>query len=82
MDKIDEKPLGMKEAVELTGYCRGYIYQLIHARKIPYHTPAGLKGKVFFKKSELPDFIYHNKKSADYEMSATADAILNGERKG
>ncbi|GHT78553.1 hypothetical protein FACS1894130_05330 [Spirochaetia bacterium] len=82
MDKTDEKPLGIKEAAELTGYSRGYIYQLIHWGKIPHHKPTGLKGKVFFKKSELLDFIYSGKKSADYEVSEAAEAILNGDRTG
>ena len=81
MDKTDEKPLCVNEAAELTGYSKGYIYQLIHFGKIPYHKPTGsLKSRVFFKKSELLDFIYRNKKSTDYEISETASTILNGEK--
>jgi predicted DNA-binding transcriptional regulator AlpA len=77
MEKIDDKPLGIKDAMELTGYSRSYLYKLIHFEKIPCHKPNN--GRVFFKKSELLNFIYRGKKAADYEVSAAADAILNGE---
>jgi excisionase family DNA binding protein len=77
MEKIDDKPLGIKDAMELTGYTRSYLYKLIHFEKIPCHKPNG--GKVFFKKSELLNFVYRGKKAADYEVSEQANAILNGE---
>ena len=77
MEKINQKPLSVKEAMEFTGYSRSYIYKLIHLRKIPCHKPTN--GKVFFKQSELENFIFSGKQSADYEMSRAADAILNGE---
>ncbi len=68
----------MQEAVEFTGYSESYIYKLIHSRKIPYYKPT--KGKVFFRQSELEEFLLHRKHSADYEVSNKADEILN-ERK-
>jgi excisionase family DNA binding protein len=77
MEKTDDKPLGIKDAMELTGYTRSYIYKLIHFGKIPCHKPTG--GRIFFKKSELLNFVYRGKKDADYEVSEAADAILNGE---
>jgi excisionase family DNA binding protein len=75
MEKIDDKPLGIKDAMDLTGYSRSYLYKLIHFGKMPCHKPTN--GRVFFKKSELLDFVYRGKKAADYEVSAAADAILN-----
>jgi excisionase family DNA binding protein len=77
MERIDEKPLGIKDAMELTGYSRSYLYKLIHFNKIPCHKPNG--GRVFFKKSELLDFLYSGKKAADYEISEKADAWCNKE---
>jgi excisionase family DNA binding protein len=77
MERTDDRPLVMKDAIEMTGYSRSYLYKLMHLGKIPYHKPLG--GKVFFKKSELMDFVYRGKKSASYEVSTAADAILNGE---
>jgi excisionase family DNA binding protein len=75
-----EKPFGIKEAMEFTGYSRSYLYQLIHFGQIPCHKPMGGKrSRVFFKPSELAEFIYRNRKAADYELSEKADDILNGE---
>jgi excisionase family DNA binding protein len=78
-----EKPLGIKEAMEFTGYSKSYLYKLIFRGQIPCHKPLeGKKSRVFFKPSELADFIYRNKKAADYELSEKADDILNGEARG
>ena len=73
----ETKLLGVKEAIELTGYSRGHIYRLIRHGQLPCHKPAG--GRLFFKKNELLDFVYGNKKSAAPVISARADSILNGE---
>jgi excisionase family DNA binding protein len=79
-DRNIERPIGIKEAMEFTGYSRSYLYKLIHFNKIPCYKPG--EGKVFFKPGELAEFVYRNKKAADYEISEKADAILNGEVKG
>jgi predicted DNA-binding transcriptional regulator AlpA len=44
----DEKPLGIKDAMELTGYSRGHIYRLIRFGQMPCHKPT--RGRLFFKK--------------------------------
>ena len=72
------KPLTIGETMELTGYSRGYIYKLVHLKKIPCYKPGGKGGKVFFFESEVIDFLTRNRQSADYELSEQADAILNG----
>jgi excisionase family DNA binding protein len=74
-----EKPIGIDAVVELTGYCRGHIYRLIRLGQMPCHKPTG--GRLFFKKSEVLEFIYSGKKDADYEIFKKADDILNGEKK-
>jgi excisionase family DNA binding protein len=71
--------LTIQDAITLTGFSRGYIYNLIFNKKIPYYKPNG--GKIYFKKSELEEFLLHHKRLADYEVSNKADEILN-ERKG
>jgi excisionase family DNA binding protein len=75
----DDKPVGIKYAMELTGYSRGHLYRLIRLGQVPCHKPTG--GRIFFKKSELLEFVYRGKKSADYEIAEQANAILNGETK-
>jgi excisionase family DNA binding protein len=67
--------LSVKMAMQYTGYSRSYIYKLVHWSKITYHKPTG--GRLFFKKSELEEFLLRGKKAADYEVSAMANDILN-----
>ncbi|MDR0316342.1 MAG: helix-turn-helix domain-containing protein [Treponema sp.] len=69
------KPLTLKDAMELTGFSRSYIYKLVHWKKIPYHKPTG--GRLFFKQNELEEFCYRGKHLADYEIEDAANAILN-----
>jgi excisionase family DNA binding protein len=73
---IIQKPLGVSEAAEFLGLSRAYIYKLIHLKKIPAYKPTG--GRVFFKRAELEAFVFRGKVSADYELSAKADRLLNG----
>jgi excisionase family DNA binding protein len=67
--------LSVGMAARFTGYSRSYIYKLIHFGRIPCHKPNN--GKVFFKKSELEEFLLSRKKAANYEVSNKADEILN-----
>jgi excisionase family DNA binding protein len=74
---IEKHPdlLSVEMTTQYTGYSRSYIYKLVHWNKIPCHKPTG--GRLFFKKSELEDFLLRGKKAADYEISNKADEILN-----
>ena len=74
---IHKKAIGIKDAMEFTGYSRAHLYRLIQSRKIPYHKPTG--GKIFFRLNELEEFVSLGKISADYEVSEKADKILNRE---
>ena len=74
-----KQPLTVDDAVEFTGIPRASIYQLIFKKKIPCYRPFGRT--IFFKKSELEDFLFRRKQAADYEVSEQANAILNGEQK-
>jgi len=65
-----QKPLTVNEAVEFTGLSRHYIYKLIHQKKIPHYKPNG--GRIFFKQSELEQFLFRNRQSADYEGKSHA----------
>jgi excisionase family DNA binding protein len=67
--------LSVEMAMRYTGYSRSYIYKLVHWSSIPCHKPTG--GRLFFKKSELENFLLRGKKAADYEVSAMANDILN-----
>jgi excisionase family DNA binding protein len=68
--------LTVREAAEYTGISSGTLYVLTHGRKIPFYKPLGKK--IYFKRSELDNFMFRNKQPADYEISEAADAKLNG----
>jgi excisionase family DNA binding protein len=71
--------LTIKEAAAYIGVSVGGMHQYTTNKKIPCYKPIGEKGNVYFKKSELDNFMSRNKKYADYEVSEKADAILNKE---
>jgi excisionase family DNA binding protein len=71
--------LTIEDASEYIGVTVGSIYQYVNKKQIPYYKPSGEKGRSYFKKSELNDFMLRNKILANYEVSDKADAKLNGE---
>jgi excisionase family DNA binding protein len=75
----NNKPMTLKQAAEFTQYSEPYLYELVRKKQIPHYKPQGEKGHVFFKQSELEEFMFRNRISADYEVSAAADANLNRE---
>ncbi|GHT83308.1 hypothetical protein FACS1894137_04060 [Spirochaetia bacterium] len=75
--EVLQKPLTIDDAAQFTGLKRSYLYKLIHLGKVPCYKPTG--GRVFFKQDELEAFIFRGKRSADYEIRAQADRILNGD---
>ncbi|MDR1903140.1 MAG: helix-turn-helix domain-containing protein, partial [Treponema sp.] len=56
-------PMNVSEAALFTGLSRNYIYLLAHQKKIPFYKPMG--GRIFFKQSDLEEFIYRHKTPAD-----------------
>jgi excisionase family DNA binding protein len=70
--------LSVDKAAQFTGYSRSYIYRLIHLGRIPCYKPNG--GRLFFKKSELEEFLLSGKKASSYELSNQADEILNSRK--
>jgi excisionase family DNA binding protein len=71
-----QKALSVDEAAIFTGLSKGYIYKLIHQKKIPFYKPLG--GRVFFKQDELEAFIFRGRQAAAYELEERAEGLLNG----
>ena len=71
-----QKALSVDEAATFTGLSKGYVYKLVHQRKIPFYKPLG--GRVFFKQDELEAFIFRGRHAADYELEVRAESLLNG----
>lgn len=69
--------LTIKDAAEYLGLSVGCIHQYLYNNKIPCYKPNGKGGNIYFKKSELDNFMLRNRKYADYEVSSKAEAILN-----
>lgn len=52
--------LNIEEVSELSGYKKATIYKLTHERKIPFHKPAHGGRRIFFKRSEINQWLESN----------------------
>jgi len=78
-EKKNEPFINVDKVSEITSFTISYIYKLVHLKKIPHYKPTGGKGKVLFRESEIFDFLNKSRQLTDCEVSANADALLNGE---
>ena len=53
--------IDIEEVSKLTGYKQDTIYKLIHERKMPFHKPAHGGRRVFFKLSEIEEWLQSNR---------------------
>ena len=81
LDSIDEKIregtdeyLTLQQAAEYLGFKPSYMYKLTHRRLIPFYKPT--KKKLFFKKSDLDNWISSNKKISTSEIKEISDSYL------
>jgi excisionase family DNA binding protein len=73
-----ENPLNVQQAAAFLGLKPSYIYNLCHFGKLPHFKPGGKK--IVFKQLDLENYLYRNRKAADFELSEQADTVLNGTR--
>ncbi|UTC77587.1 helix-turn-helix domain-containing protein [Treponema sp. OMZ 799] len=66
--------MNMQQVMELTGYTRSYIYNLVYKKMIPVHKPTG--GRLFFVKEEIEQWLMGGRQLTSQELNATADKIL------
>lgn len=78
--RLNERPVKVDRVAELTGYSKGYIYQLIHKGQIPYHKRGGTgtKSAVRFYESEINDWMRNDWESvaSNDVMDGMADRLL------
>lgn len=57
--KLNERPIMVARVAEITGYSKGYVYQLVSQQKIPFHKRGGTgtKAAVRFFESEITDWM-------------------------
>lgn len=61
--------LTIEEASDFLGFKKSYLYRLTSERKLPFYKPGH---KVFFKKSELEDWVFRNREKPDSEIKLQA----------
>ncbi len=69
--------LSFKEAIEYLGVSKSFLYKLTSKRAITFFKPNG--GKIYFKKSDLDDFMLHNRVPSISELEG--DVLLNLSKK-
>ena len=67
--------LAMKDVLDIndrqlfTGLSRSRIYALVQEKRIPYYKPSG---KLYFKKSEIEDWMLGSRIAPDHEIDKLA----------
>jgi len=73
-NQIHEEPLGVDEAAAFLKLKPGFIYQLVHAKKLTAYKPGGKK--MYFRRCDLEAYAFRNRQLSDHEAGALADGIL------
>ena len=68
----NEEPLSFEQACSYLKFKRGYLYKLTFLKKIPHYKPLGKR--IFFKKSELNEWLFRNRINTDDELQVEAEA--------
>ncbi len=71
---IAEKPWTVDEAAAFMGYAKSYLYKLMSQGRVPYYRPTA--GRAVFQPDEVRAFMSRGRRSAGYELSERADAML------
>lgn len=71
----NELPLSMPKAVRYTGLSKSHLYKLTSSRDIPHYKPNGKT--IFFRKSELDQYLLKNKISTQEEIEISSIKILS-----
>ena len=82
LDSIEEKIregtdefLTLKQAAEYLGFKPSYMYKLTHFKMIPFHKPTNKK--IYFKKSDLDNWIMQNRKLSNDEIEDRAQSYID-----
>ncbi len=66
----NKEVFNIEELVLYTGFSKNYVYKLTSTNLIPYYSPNGKK--IFFKKSEIDEWLLSNRNSTYNELEAEA----------
>ena len=68
----EDQYLTIDELCELIGYKKTSVYGLVQKKKIPYHK----KGKLYFLKSEIMEWLKNGKKATSEDIKQKANDYL------
>ena len=80
LERIERRMLAQKEVLSLdelaeyTGWKKSHIYRMTSQRTIPFYKPMG--GNIFFKRSEIDEWLLRNRQSTAEELSSKATTRL------
>jgi excisionase family DNA binding protein len=75
--KQDEKPIPFSEAAIYLDISKSHLYKLTSKNLITHFVPNGKK--IYFKKSDLNNYLFRNKKTSDNELNQKAvDYVTQG----
>lgn len=80
LDRIERRLLSQKETLsidelaEYTGWKKSHIYRMTSQRVIPFYKPMG--GNLFFKRSEIDEWLTRNRQATAEEISSKATTML------
>ncbi len=69
----DKEVWNYQDLAGYTGFSKGHLYNLVAEGEIPHYKPLG--GKVFFKRSEIEDWLLQNRVCSNQELEEKA---ING----
>jgi excisionase family DNA binding protein len=78
MSETTQKPFNVQEAATFLGLKPSYVYNLCHFGKLPHFKPGGKK--IVFKLSDLENYLYRNRRAADFELAEQSDTRLIGNK--
>jgi predicted DNA-binding transcriptional regulator AlpA len=68
----ERPPVRINKVMELSGYSRSYIYNLVYWKKIPVYKPTN--GRLFFCESEVMELLARGRRAADCKAEERAEA--------
>ena len=73
--KSDEEILSLVEAAKFLKGSQSFVYKLTSQKLIPHYIPSGKK--IYFKKSDLEDWLLKNRIPTTSELEANTESFLS-----
>jgi len=75
MENKSFSALTITDLMKITGWTRGYIYKLSSKGVLPVYKPLGKT--IFFRKSEIEDFLLSNRNNSKKDLEGSAREFVN-----